>query len=167
MKYAAELRDEAKALYLQLGLERSVDAVRQALLERGLDVPSERELYRWKKEDAWDEALDELRALAARKRLAEVETLREEAARRHLQLGKLAQTRGGLRLAKAAPAELTIAEAQRLIDQGIRWESAGLEELGATVEAEALLRALALERDVDPEALIELLRAKPVDRESS
>ena len=122
MKYAAELRDEAKALYLQLGLERSVDAVRQALLERGLDVPSERELYRWKKEDAWDEALDELRALAARRNaLAEVETLREEAARRHLQLGKLAQTRGGLRLAKAAPAELTIAEAQRLIDQGIRW----------------------------------------------
>ena len=167
MKYAAELRDEAKALYLELGLERSVDAVRQALLDRGLDVPSERELYRWKKDDAWDEALDELRARAARKRLEEVETLREKAARRYLLLGKLAQSRGGKRLQKAEPSELTIAEAQRLIDQGIRWESAGLEELGATVEAEALLRALALERGVDPEALIELLREKPVDRGSS
>ena len=127
MKYAAELRDEAKALYLQLGPERSVDAVRQALLDRGLDVPSERELYRWKNDDAWDEALDKLRALAARKRLAEVEPMREEAARRYLQLGKL----------------------------------------GATVEAEALLRALALERGVEPEALIELLREKPLDLGSS
>ena len=48
-----------------------------------------------------------------------------------------------------------------MIDQGIRWERAGLEELGTTVEAEQLLRVLALERGVDPEALIELLRAKP------
>ena len=63
MKYGAEVRDEAKRIYLELGPERAVDHVHNKLVARHEgSAPSLRQLFRWKEEDAWDETLDELRA---------------------------------------------------------------------------------------------------------
>lgn len=159
MKYGAEVRDEAKRIYLELGPERAVDHVHNELVTRhGTSVPSLRQLFRWKEEDAWDETLDELRARQGEAELEAIQRKRLAAAERQVQLGQLAQARGGKRLQEADPADLTIDQTIRLIDRGLSWEREGLAELGAPLETVANLIALARARGVDSELVAELAR---------